>query len=509
MGKLILSVIVLLIGFPEVLWAQSSRHDVCVDVADRRFPLDRAAFLEVCIEPSIASCHSEIESKRFAGAAREAFLVRCAAERLTSSTTAKLPCRALLEHECGAVAHCSWIPVAMAASGVLRKAYCRTRSTTARLAEPVSPPIAATVQRTQQTWQDCNYATETFNGERCVPGGMSPRRAETVPPQAIPAVRSPIAPASSDMGTPALPVAALLLAILVVLGALWGYRSAAGRQWLANWLVPAAAERHEPNFAAQPSVPPPIPQHTQPAPYSARDSAAALRALRLAKSFIDEVEDQVGTEPAHPSARASLALAAKQLDIAYRTDPDAVLLIDDTQMAFTQVKLRAHALDLQALVAESPDMAIRYAEQATTADPTYDPAFFTLGLLHSRERHKREAVAALKSALALGPDNIEYAKELMRAEAITTAEIVTYRATKIATDTAEVGAKIWSGAQLVFWLTVVVLSLAPFYFLASCVRDHEIAQGRSGDGINTFSFLFLFVVFAFAMKLWNNMRGRF
>ncbi len=279
------------------------------------------------------------------------------------------------------------------------------------------------------------------------------------------------------------------------------------RDIVLGFLSRKETSRIEPSFAATPPI---LSRKTQIATAARpRDTPSALRALRLAWSFIEEVQSAtLGDAESEKRARTNLALAAKQLEIAFEADPDAVLSINDAEITLGQAELRARTLNLQAILAETTALSIRFAEQAAAADPTYPPAFYTLGRYHYDERHKKEAIAAFTAALALDPENIDYQKALIRAEAITAAEIATYKATKAATKTAEVGIKTWKFLKVITWLGVMTLIFTPFYFIASKIQEDDIARGQSGTHplFGAIVLLVVFIALGYVLRGWRRIK---
>jgi hypothetical protein len=168
--------------------------------------------------------------------------------------------------------------------------------------------------------------------------------------------------------------------------------------------------------------------------------------------------------------RKTLALAAKQLDIAQRADSTADLAIHDEDgmpLTLTQQRLRARLIQLEALTwgAEKPREEIRLLIQATEVDPTFAPAFHCLGLAHFLSRNRAAAIAALETGLALEPDNIDVVKLLDRARNMTDAEIATFKLTNAAAKTAAASVKTWTFVKIAWAVGVpltVLLTIASF-----------------------------------------------
>jgi tetratricopeptide (TPR) repeat protein len=209
-------------------------------------------------------------------------------------------------------------------------------------------------------------------------------------------------------------------------------------------------------------------------PDAPRDPETARAALQLVHSYLTEVPDDLASQVLDQpqmagSYRSTLALAAKQLDIAERADPTAKLLIEDDgkPVSISQQRLRARMIALEALTwtVDKPRKEIRLLTQATQIDPSYAPAFHLLGTAHLMTRNRTQAIAALERACALDPGNIQMLKALDRARNMTDAEIATFRLSNAAAKTTAAGIKTWNILKLV-WIfglpLAIVLIVAQF-----------------------------------------------
>lgn len=184
---------------------------------------------------------------------------------------------------------------------------------------------------------------------------------------------------------------------------------------------------------AQDQLPVPIEQ-----PVRERDTPAAIIALQLANSYIDEVRKTPTPEPDDKAglraALSTLALATKQLAIAEQKDPDAIAEIDcDGEMLpFTLADLQSDALLQEGAIlwTTSPGRAMRALERAIAITPDHARPYYFLGLIHSGEHNPQRAAAALQKAVELEPTNIEYHKALDRARNISGTEVVGYKVTR-------------------------------------------------------------------------------
>lgn len=203
------------------------------------------------------------------------------------------------------------------------------------------------------------------------------------------------------------------------------------------------------------SIPDPAPTtrtDVPPAPGPAsRDSAGAVAAMELAHAYLQEVsatdtpawDDKAGRK----DQLNTLSLASKQLELARKLDPDAILEITDGEyvgLRLTLNDIKAEALLLEGITHQAHDVsrAIPALVAATQLNPHSARAFYVLGLVHASNRNKKLAVASLQRAVELEPKNLSYRKELNRVQNLTAAEIAAYKATRAAertTDAAVIG----------------------------------------------------------------------
>jgi tetratricopeptide (TPR) repeat protein len=145
------------------------------------------------------------------------------------------------------------------------------------------------------------------------------------------------------------------------------------------------------------------------------DTISAQRAMKIAKSYIDETLSIDTTDRrAVKNARSTLALAAKQLALAYKADPNATIDIDQGKVGIPY--LRASILIREAITWQNfnPKKSIDFARQATYADPSDPLAFHILGV-YLMDMHKTgQAKKALTRAAELDPENPEILKDLDR-----------------------------------------------------------------------------------------------
>lgn len=246
----------------------------------------------------------------------------------------------------------------------------------------------------------------------------------------------------------------------------------------------ALGEQQAPSSAA---VPPPLPAEPRSAIVTpaSRDTAGAIAALELALAYIEEV--RAAPRPAIDDTDTrkrqlnTLALAAKQLDLAQRLDPDAVLEteLEGVPLGFTVNELKSSALVLEGITHQVYDVkrALPALIAATELNPHNAHAFYILGLMQAANRSKSKAVAAFASAAALEPKNIDYRKELNRTQNMSEAEILAYHATRTGekvVDGAVFTANIFIGLWNVFAITwnVLTFPLRLFFRILRVLRLH-------------------------------------
>lgn len=162
-----------------------------------------------------------------------------------------------------------------------------------------------------------------------------------------------------------------------------------------------------------------------------RDPVAALAALELAQAFMSGVADRISAAEGNPAQAAQflneLSLASRQLDLAGRADPGAVLTIEDdgATLTFNLTELKARALFLEGVCRSEadPNRAIRILTQAAELEPMMVRAHYSIGLLEAQLYRKARAIAALERAVALEPKNLDFRKDLQRVRNISVGEI--------------------------------------------------------------------------------------
>lgn len=194
-----------------------------------------------------------------------------------------------------------------------------------------------------------------------------------------------------------------------------------------------------------------------------RDTPGAIAALELALAYIEEVRDadrpRLDDVAERKQQLNTIALAAKQLDLARRLDPDAILEADNDEggVRFNINQLKAEALLLEGTTHQLYDIkrAIPALVAATQLDPNNPRAFYVLGLTHAANMNRAKAVAAFEQAVALDPKNIAYRKELNRVQSVSGAEIAAYRATRA-------GEKVFDASVTTWNIFAIVWNIATF-----------------------------------------------
>lgn len=221
----------------------------------------------------------------------------------------------------------------------------------------------------------------------------------------------------------------------------------------------------------------------EPASSLPRDTPAALRALKLAASYLSDVpeDSSFAEEDDAKSARTTLALAAKQLDIAYRADPSAALGDDEDRMA--QHELRAMVLqrESQSWFPHNQAKAIRIIGQAKATCPEAAGLWFWSGWYNFQQRNRPEAIDDFQRALELDPDHIEALKYLDRAQNMGGGEIALFRVAN-ARDRTLIGAeKTFKVLRIPFLIVTLPLRVVYFFGRLIFVAWRDPWRAARGD----------------------------
>lgn len=264
-------------------------------------------------------------------------------------------------------------------------------------------------------------------------------------------------------------------------------KSSAARRWLTD----VVGRLHE-RLATQPKITPQEfsvgPENVSPeaplwqsqsqfsaAPPLVRDTVAAVEAMELTHGYMTEVENDGAGDPDKAARHLNtLSLASKQLAIAERADPDAVLTVPDKEgvpLAFTLLNLKTAALFNEGLCRApgNKKRAIRVLEQAVALDPHHADAHYWIGVFNAMLLNKSAAVAAFEKAVSLDPKNIEYRKELERARNISVTEVAYDRTAGAVVKTVQIGRWLWAGFWLFFIGAFVIALIRQDWITAAAI----------------------------------------
>jgi cytochrome c-type biogenesis protein CcmH/NrfG len=178
--------------------------------------------------------------------------------------------------------------------------------------------------------------------------------------------------------------------------------------------------------------------------YAVTDTISAQRAMKIAKSYIDETDDiNLTDKVVVRNARTTLSLASKQLTQAHKADPQADVLIEGAVWSIPSLRSRMLIREARTWEAFNLSRAIDFATQATQADPTDAFAFHVLGIYELDAHNPKQAIYALEQAAQLEPENPEILKDLDRAKNMSGFAVAAYKA-------ADAGALIWN-ILIMFW----------------------------------------------------------
>ena len=126
-------------------------------------------------------------------------------------------------------------------------------------------------------------------------------------------------------------------------------------------------------------------------------------------------------------ARTTLALAAKQLDLAYNADPNAK--IEDGDLRVSQAEIRGNILlrEAQSWYPHNQSKSIRIIERAKVADPNNAEIWSWSGWFNFQQRNRSAAIADFQRVLELDPDNIDALKFLDRTKNMGGAEVAVFK----------------------------------------------------------------------------------
>ena len=193
--------------------------------------------------------------------------------------------------------------------------------------------------------------------------------------------------------------------------------------------------------------------------------AAALEALQLAHAYLDEVSDEHIPDAERTRQFVNtVSIAGRHIAIAEAHDPGAQLTVESEgqpPQTFSCNDIKVRALYLEGIVrsATQPRRAIRALKRAIAIEPAHGSARYVMGVIYTRLFSRGRACAILRQAVMLDPDNMNYRKQLGRAEVISILEILFDRFVK--TITVIVKTVSWS-----VFLFMAALYTGLFYYLA-------------------------------------------
>ena len=160
------------------------------------------------------------------------------------------------------------------------------------------------------------------------------------------------------------------------------------------------------------------------------DTLSAQRAMRVAKSYIDETDDiNLTDKVVVRAARTTLSRAGDQIAQAFKSDPQATIDVDGVPADIPWLKARALLREARTWEAFNLGKAISCAEQATKADPTNAYAFHVVGIYNMSAHNNSAAKHALIKAAQLEPENPEILKDLDRVQHANPLAAVAYKTT--------------------------------------------------------------------------------
>jgi tetratricopeptide (TPR) repeat protein len=195
------------------------------------------------------------------------------------------------------------------------------------------------------------------------------------------------------------------------------------------------------------------------------DTETAIDAMQLVLAYTAEFQGNIGdtlTDPAYAAkVLNTLSLISRQIDIAEHADATATLAVENDSgehVAYTITSLKAGAIYYEAMcrMAADPKRSIKLLEQVLQLTPDAAHAHFWTGMLNADMLNKGAAVAAFEQALALDPRNMEYRKELLRAQSISGSQVAYDRAARGVRTTVSVARWAWYA----FWIIMIISIVA-------------------------------------------------
>ncbi|MGD9921943.1 MAG: DUF4189 domain-containing protein [Pseudorhodoplanes sp.] len=202
-------------------------------------------------------------------------------------------------------------------------------------------------------------------------------------------------------------------------------------------------------------VPPPIP--AEPTKVEPIKSETAARALRLAHSYLAEVDspfDALADLQLGKQQLQTATLAAKQIAIAEKNDPTARFQVDDIDLGISDLKAQALFLESICYMLEHRKKGLKILDQAIALRPDFPHYHYVAGVLWA-DTDRRHALRSFERAVALDPENLDYLKDLDRFKNVSLGERFVASGMKVAHGTMAATRKtlnvLWWTQMLIRW----------------------------------------------------------
>jgi len=138
----------------------------------------------------------------------------------------------------------------------------------------------------------------------------------------------------------------------------------------------------------------------------------ATKALELANSYIEEVEDVIehieGDYLKGHELLKTLDLAKRQVEIARKLDDNAKYNHDTTTQFLARILGNKGIVTLMAFKKRAA--GLKSLEKSLELSQDLDPIQYAIGVIYAEMGNKVKSMIHLKKAIALAPENIEYRK---------------------------------------------------------------------------------------------------
>jgi len=154
--------------------------------------------------------------------------------------------------------------------------------------------------------------------------------------------------------------------------------------------------------------------------------ASAVDALRLSRSYLEEVEqrfDQLesGDTSLVQQLDRTLELAKRQIELAEQLDPNVA--IDEYNLPEARLKYHYWKAGIESSSRKNNAAAIEHLKSALAIDESFAPTHFMLALCYAATGRKSDALTHSRRAVELDPENMEYRKTLDRLENVSGAAL--------------------------------------------------------------------------------------